>query len=300
MKGKRQTIWLVSMLSLMVVLSAYYLFTEDTGSAIPKETAGTIQVDSANNTTGSPDTAVLDNGLVINEVDTQGVLSTEAGSEAAAAVEDTSTAAAVTGTAEDAASAGEKGDADSSKEASAAVSGKTAAEEVTESSDKAATDKATADKESADKAEDKAAVASEGSTPVKDDEEILKEVAAQSASASSMFTNYLFEREQLNLKNHNDLMAQINDMSKTPAENAVAQEQLSKLEEKASKISDIEAQLQQKYGEAIVKEETGNSYTVVVLSDKLDVKQAVGIVDMVMKELSVTQDKIRVQYVSEQ
>lgn len=29
MNNKRQTIWLVSMLSLMVVLSAYYLFTED-------------------------------------------------------------------------------------------------------------------------------------------------------------------------------------------------------------------------------------------------------------------------------
>lgn len=38
----------------------------------------------------------------------------------------------------------------------------------------------------------------------------------------------------------------------------------------------------------------------VVLSEKLDVKQAVGIVDLVMKELSVSQDKIRVQYVSEQ
>jgi len=31
MNGKRQTVWLVSMLSLMVVLSAYYLFTEDAG-----------------------------------------------------------------------------------------------------------------------------------------------------------------------------------------------------------------------------------------------------------------------------
>ncbi|GLX69093.1 SpoIIIAH-like family protein [Paenibacillus glycanilyticus] len=32
MNTKRQTIWLVSMLSLMVVLSAYYLFTQDTKS----------------------------------------------------------------------------------------------------------------------------------------------------------------------------------------------------------------------------------------------------------------------------
>ena len=49
-----------------------------------------------------------------------------------------------------------------------------------------------------------------------------------------------------------------------------------------------------------MKEESGDSYKVVVLSDKLDVKQAVGIVDLVMKELSVTQDKVSVQYVTEQ
>ncbi len=298
MKGKRQTIWLVSMLSLMVVLSAYYLFTEDTGASIPKETAGTIQVDSANNGTDTADSAVLDNGLVINEVDTQGALGTDAGSEAAATTEDTTAedaaAAAVTDPAADTtgsetAAAPDKSSTDSSKEDTAAVTDKTAGDQTAASDDKAA----------ADTSEDSATASTEG-TPAKGDEEILKEVAAQSSSASSMFTNYLFEREQQNLKNYNDLIAQINDMSKTPAENAVAQEQLSKLEEKESKISDIETQLQQKYGEAIVKEETGNSYTVVVLSDKLDVKQAVGIVDLVMKELSVTQDKIRVQYVSEQ
>ncbi|CAM3787897.1 SpoIIIAH-like family protein [Cohnella lubricantis] len=33
MNNRRQTIWLVSMLSLMVILSAYYLFTEDAPSA---------------------------------------------------------------------------------------------------------------------------------------------------------------------------------------------------------------------------------------------------------------------------
>jgi len=33
MNNRRQTIWLVSMLSLMVILSAYYLFTEDTKPA---------------------------------------------------------------------------------------------------------------------------------------------------------------------------------------------------------------------------------------------------------------------------
>lgn len=305
MKGKRQTIWLVSMLSLMVVLSAYYLFTEDSGTSLPQETAGSIQVDTVKDGAGSADSTVLDNGLVINEVDTQSALGNDADSEAAptssdsstsaaadestsAAADDSSTAAVTednTAAATEDSNAADNSSADNSKDTAAAD---------TNTDKPAAADNATA-------AEDKdSAAASAGETPVKGDEEILEEVAAQSASASSLFNNYLYEREQENLKNYNDLLAQINDMEKTPAENAVAQEQLSKLEEKESKISDIEVKLQQKYGEAIVKEETGNAYTVVVMSDKLDVKQAVGIVDMVMKELSVTQDKIRVQYVSAQ
>ncbi|MGF9712019.1 SpoIIIAH-like family protein [Paenibacillus naphthalenovorans] len=42
MNSKRQTIWLVSMLSLMVVLSAYYLFTEDV-SQLELNTASSTQ-----------------------------------------------------------------------------------------------------------------------------------------------------------------------------------------------------------------------------------------------------------------
>lgn len=301
MKGKRQTIWLVSMLSLMVVLSAYYLFTEDTGASIPKETAGTVQVDKVKNGADGGTSSTLDSGLVINEVSTDDAVAADAGTLA-----DDSSTAAVTD--------------DSSKK----TTDKTAAAAVTEDSTAAVTDEGSAassdsgdaakniasadtagnpDKAAAaatDNGKDKEAAAVTGKTPVKDDAAILDEVASQSVSASSLFTNYLYEREQKNIKDHNDLLALINDMDKTPSESAVAQEQLSKLEEKESRITGIEEQLQQKYGEAIVKEEAGDAYTVVVLSDKLDVKQAVGIVDLVMKELSVTQDKIKVQYVSEQ
>lgn len=296
MKGKRQTIWLVSMLSLMVVLSAYYLFTEDTGASIPKETAGSIQVDTVKDGTGGGTATTLDSGLVINEVTTDDSVTADAGTQ----TEDSKTAAVT----EDA----DKAAADET--AAAAVTDDTATAAVTDDSSAAANssnaDKETAVADTAGKTDkpaasaDKSAAASTEKTPAKDDAAILDEVASESVSASSMFTNYLYEREQQNLKDHNDLLALINDMDKTPAENAVAQEQLSKLEEKESKITGIEEQLQQKYGEAIVKEEAGDAYTIVVLSDKLDVKQAVGIVDLVMKELSVSQDKIKVQYVSEQ
>ncbi|MEK4238676.1 SpoIIIAH-like family protein [Paenibacillus sp. FSL H7-0714] len=305
MNGKRQTIWLVSMLSLMVVLSAYYLFTEDSGASVPKDTAGTMQVDSLKKDTANAALPTVgDKGIVVNEVVNQGDVVADGGVVDNATATDDSAATATT---DDSATTAVKDD--SSKAAadsgnSEKASTDTAAKDSSKTSDPAAKDttaKDTAAKDTATKdtaAKDTAATTT-SKTPAKNDKEILDEVASQSVSASSMFTNYLYEREQKNLKSQQDLLALINNMEKTPADNAVAQEQLLNLEEKESKITGIEEQLQQKYGEAIVKEEAGDSYKVVVLSDKLDVKQAVSIVDLVMKELSVSQDKVSVQYVSE-
>ncbi|WP_151734342.1 SpoIIIAH-like family protein [Paenibacillus tengchongensis] len=306
MKGKRQTIWLVSMLSLMVVLSAYYLFTEDSGGSLPQETAGTVQVGGGAGSGADSQTA-LDSGLVINEVETGDAAADLAGNTANV---DTAAVTGDSGAAEDTAAVdGEDSSAAAVSEdaaASDAAASETAASDTAAAGDAAkdtaaqptGQDKAAQDTAAAgDKEANAASTAAESS---KSDGEILQEVASQSISASALFDDYLLDREQKNLKNYNDLMAQINDMDKTPAQNAVAQEQLNQLEEKESKINGIEEQLQQKYGQAIVKEEAGDSYTVVVLSDKLDVKQAVGIVDLVMKELSVSQNKIKVQYVSEQ
>ncbi|MEK4287536.1 SpoIIIAH-like family protein [Paenibacillus odorifer] len=305
MNGKRQTIWLVSMLSLMVVLSAYYLFTEDSGASIPKDTAGTMQVDSLKDTAGAALPTVGDKGVVVNEVVSQGDVVADEGvvdSTTGAATTDDSATAAKT---DDSAATAKTDDStttaktdDSTTTAAKDDSSKAAAN--SSDSEKATTDTAAKDATKTDKSAKDTAANTTTKTPAKNDKEILDEVASQSVSASSMFTNYLYEREQKNLKNQQDLLALINDMDKTPADNAVAQEQLLNLEEKESKITGIEEQLQQKYGEAIVKEEAGDSYKVVVLSDKLDVKQAVSIVDLVMKELSVSQDKISVQYVSEQ
>ncbi|WP_312150945.1 SpoIIIAH-like family protein [Paenibacillus odorifer] len=305
MNGKRQTIWLVSMLSLMVVLSAYYLFTEDSGASIPKDTAGTMQVDSLKDTAGAALPTVGDKGVVVNEVVSQGDVVADEGvvdSTTGAATTDDSATAAKT---DDSAATAKTDDStttaktdDSTTTAAKDDSSKAAAN--SSDSEKATTDTAAKDAAKTDTSAKDTAANTTTKTPAKNDKEILDEVASQSVSASSMFTNYLYEREQKNLKNQQDLLALINDMDKTPADNAVAQEQLLNLEEKESKITSIEEQLQQKYGEAIVKEEAGDSYKVVVLSDKLDVKQAVSIVDLVMKELSVSQDKISVQYVSEQ
>lgn len=65
MNTKRQTVWLVSMLSLMVVLSAYYLFTQDVESP-DVLTDGSQTEQAANDAT---EAAASGNGLVVNEVE---------------------------------------------------------------------------------------------------------------------------------------------------------------------------------------------------------------------------------------
>ncbi|WP_276351950.1 SpoIIIAH-like family protein [Cohnella caldifontis] len=65
MNNKRQTIWLVSMLSLMVILSAYYLFTEDVTPA--QNAAGSKQQQEV--TGASKATGDLSQGVEVTEVD---------------------------------------------------------------------------------------------------------------------------------------------------------------------------------------------------------------------------------------
>ncbi|MCK9857305.1 SpoIIIAH-like family protein [Paenibacillus sp. ATY16] len=93
MNTKRQTIWLVSMLSLMVVLSAYYLFTQDTKSpdllsdgTQQEQKAGATeassgnnsqivvdQVDPAGNASASKDSGISDaDKQVLDQIDAQG------------------------------------------------------------------------------------------------------------------------------------------------------------------------------------------------------------------------------------
>ncbi|WP_028560008.1 SpoIIIAH-like family protein [Paenibacillus pinihumi] len=65
MNTKRQTVWLVSMLSLMVILSAYYLFTEDSG---PSKTTTANSHETAAGLTGEGDGANTEK-IVVNDVE---------------------------------------------------------------------------------------------------------------------------------------------------------------------------------------------------------------------------------------
>lgn len=252
MNNKRQTIWLVSMLSLMVVLSAYYLFTEDSGtSKIP--VADSQQV--VDQKTGDNNEAIVSEVKVDGE--TTDLTATADTTDTKNTAKETDTTTVVTDTA-------------------------------TKDTDK--TGSAT------DKSSETAQAETTPSTEPKNDEEILKEVASQATSGRSILDTYQLERKESSMKKENDLYVKLNETN-TPEEVAKANDELRSLDEKESKITGIEEELTNQFDEVVVKEEN-DKYKVLVLSEKLDVKQAVSIVELVMKELNVSQDKVSVQYVA--
>lgn len=267
MNNKRQTIWLVSMLSLMVVLSAYYLFTQDAGVKVDSVADKTKVMDGK--TTSTPGTNGA-NEVTVNEV------TTKDGGAAAGQASSDKTAAAKDATSKDT----------------------TAKDTAAKDTAAGGTSKETAKTDSSSQS------AGQQTKTAKTDGQVLDELKAgqktgqgAKATAAAVIDDYLLEREVNNQKKQEELMAAMNDKSSTEA--AEAQKQLTALEDKQAKITGIEEELQQQFASAVVKEEDQNIYKVVVLSNKMDAKQAVKIVDKVMKEFNVTQDKVKVQYVSE-
>ncbi|MEK4511675.1 SpoIIIAH-like family protein [Paenibacillus anaericanus] len=251
MKSKRQTVWLVSMLSLMVVLSAYYLFfTEDSGSTTPPSADG-AQVTTMDSGTSNGDDVVLSEVLTGDDANN---LTTDATDEVV-----TEDIATPEGTTVD-----------------------TPAEETTKSdSELGTTEKGTTTTET-------------GTT----DADVLKQLESEGLTGADTLTAYQLERNENNIKKQDELLQAISDDKKTLDEAAMAQQQLGALEEKEAKITDIEERLQQQYANAVVTEDN-DKYKVVVVSEKLGAKEAVGIMDLVIKELGVSQDKVSVQYVTE-
>lgn len=249
MKSKRQTIWLVSMLSLMVILSAYYLFTEDAGQTASKPVEGeqVVNMQTPADLNLFPNTALSGEDVLISEV------TTENGTTTDAITEDN----------------GQKSEAN-------------------EQGNKEPQDKPTP-------SEEKEQIG-QISEPMKD-EDVLKQLESQGVSKLDQLTAYQQERSQNNMKKVDELMKTIND-GKTLDESAIAQKELRLLEENEEKINGIEERLQQQYANAVVTEDN-NQYKVVVVSEKLAAKDAVSIVDLVIKELGVSQDKVSVQYVSQ-
>jgi stage III sporulation protein AH len=228
MNNKRQTIWLVSMLSLMVILSAYYLFTEDVA---PTDNASNIQqtdlVDAGENVS-----TTKNDGITVTEID-----------QITDSLTSTNTDGAL----------GEAG------------SGKTPL-----------TDK-----------EDGTGISPE-------DEAVIKEMA--NLKGSQLLDQTQMQRNDSVSKKAEDLRAVISNTKVSQEEASKAVEELSRLEDTDERITSLQEKLLQDFDNAVVSEENTN-FKVIVLSDKLEKKQAVSIIDLATKELNVTPDRVTVQYV---
>lgn len=206
MNTKRQTVWLVSMLSLMVVLSAYYLFTQDTNTSDVLTDSSQTEKAAGNAT----EAAVDGKGLVVNQV--------------------------------------EPGDAD---------------------------------------------------TLLSDaDKEALSEWEKQGSALGGYFGDLLSKRELKNADTENRIMAAMAEVTNKQEDAIAAAEELSKFEDKSSKITGLETELMKEFEVAVIDEES-DQFKVVVSSEKLEKKQAAEIIKLVMDTMEVGADQVSVRYINE-
>lgn len=125
------------------------------------------------------------------------------------------------------------------------------------------------------------------------DKKMLEQVESQGVmKRGTIETKQMQRNEQLQQETER-LMNEIN--TTTGEKMASAYDKMTKLEDQEAKISNLEAELQKQYRGAVITQDKGN-YQVVVQSNKLEAKEAVDIIDKLMKNLHITQNKVSVEY----
>jgi stage III sporulation protein AH len=127
-----------------------------------------------------------------------------------------------------------------------------------------------------------------------EDQEVLKGIA--NAKGNELLDQLALEQQTKVSKHAEELSAIIGNTKVSQEEAASAAEELNRLEDIDARITSLQEKLLQDFDNAVVSEVDTN-FKVIVLSDKLEKKQAIGILDMATKELNVTPDRVTVQYV---
>lgn len=264
MNNKRQTIWLVSMLSLMVVLSAYYLFTEDVNNLDLKTTGASTKEISIG--AGASDTTQKGNASTpAKDGKHQQNPSTDSTRSEQKAEQKTEPKA------EPKAEPSKKNDTPSSANPNS-KNDTQAAQPVSKSANQ-----------------------STGSTDSAD-AKVLQQMQTQAKSGGDYFLNLQLKRHEETSKQVEQLMTIIADPKQTADAAVKAQEDLNKIEEMEAKITNLEESLMKDFPQAVVIQES-SKWKVAVQTNKLQKSQALSIMDKTMKELNLTPDKISVQMV---
>jgi stage III sporulation protein AH len=215
MNAKRQTIWLVSMLSLMVVLSAYYLFTEDVNKL------NLANTDAAKNPTEiKVDMSQTDKPTTANSSKTDPTATgTQTKTDPTATGAQTKTNPTAAGT--------------QTKADPTATGAQTKTDSKTTAADASKTTK----------------------TDATADADVLKKMQAQATSAENYFTTEQMKRHDELSKKTEQLMLTITDPKQKPEAVAQATNDLDKISETQDKITSIEELLMKDYDQAIVSQE---------------------------------------------
>jgi stage III sporulation protein AH len=264
MNTKRQTIWLVSMLSLMVVLSAYYLFTEDV-SKLEFTTTGSTATGAAGSQATNGNNGLSTKEIVINTNDLN-VKPAESKTtpKATATTEPSSVTTPVP----------------AAKQQSVAQVNPTTPEKSVPPTN-------TDPKASSTKSNDPVSAA---------DAKVLQQVMTQAKSGSDYFAGLGLKRNEELAQLTEKWMTILADPKQSAAAAANAEAELRKLQDNEAKVTNLEDVLMTEFKQAVITEEA-SKWRVTVQSNKLEKSQAVSIIDRVMKELNIGADKIVVQFV---
>jgi stage III sporulation protein AH len=258
MQAKRQTVWLVSMLSLMVVLSAYYLFTEDVNQ-LEFTATGTAPVNEVKVSTGEHSTP--------------------------------SAAASATGVQKDQAA-----NADSAaKSSSVQTQNQTQTQSQDQSKTQVQTDaKASSVSSQTSSTATGAAGSAVNTDAAKTDAKVLEQMA-QAKTGADYFVSLQLKRNEDFGKETEKLMSVITDSKQTTEAVSKAYEEMRKLEDKEAKVTNLEEVLMKDFPQVVINEDNGK-WKAIVQANKLERSQAVTIVDKMMSELGVGKENVSVQY----
>lgn len=276
MNSKRQTIWLVSMLSLMVVLSAYYLFTEDVNNLQFGST------ETAKSTSASETATPTTKEIVVNTND----LNVTPAPAPAGAATDKNAAAATTPEA---------------KQPPAATPAKPEQKESsikTETGSNAQSNAAQPDAKSSAATDSKAAqpTAKADSQVSAADAKVLQQVSTQAKSGTDYFTSLGLKRNEDLAKQTEKWLTIISDPKQSAEAAANAEAELRVIQDNEAKVTSLEETLMKEYPQAVITQDS-SKWKITVQSNKLEKSQAVSIIEKVMTEMNVGAEKIVVQYV---
>ncbi|UUZ79562.1 SpoIIIAH-like family protein [Paenibacillus sp. P26] len=306
MNNKRQTIWLVSMLSLMVVLSAYYLFTEDVDKldfnakgAVPKEvTISAGELDSHPNTgTG----AAAQTGAATDakpgtkpeaqpdtrsegKTETKSEGKTEGKSEGKSESKPDSRSEGKTETKQEGKSEGKpEGKSDGKTSPSTDTS-----KQTTPSADPKASSTKT---DTPSSAQPVSKAASDSSADAK----VLEKMQSKATSGTDYFVGLQMKRNEDMSKQVEQYITILADTTQTKEAAAKAEADMRKLQDLETKMTNLEETLMKDYHQAVVTQDSGK-YKVTVQANKLEKSQALSIADLTMKELGIGPESISIQY----